>query len=307
MLSFRLSLLAHWRKTMGDDTNKSNRHSFPVNRDEFIRNLLERTESFPKDDDSFTILDRVVESVLEFKTQFRSGTSSIESFLSISDIEEFILRLNARMQEVCFELLSNEIKNIPEKPHIDLKKKEYLDKGIRLRIYRSFTKTIMTIVGGLTYSRYALTPASATDLDRLKIMKNGAKMVFPLDEALGLDVLPYKMTVRTMLEIAYWATETCSFDAAQRAIERNTQIRVNAETIRAVVNTVGGVVFNNDVLKAERVYGDLQCGQLQFPEAKINNRGREGSPLPSLRTVLAVLPHTALRLVRSTVRLPRLC
>jgi hypothetical protein len=129
----------------------------------------------------------------------------------------------------------------------------------------------MTIAGGLAYKRLALTPATSADAERLKAAKNGAKMVFPLDEVFGLDVLPYKMTVRTMLEIAYWAKETCSFDAAEKALFRNTAIRVNAETIRAVVNTVGKIVFQNDVLEADRIYGILQSGRLRFPKIKHNH------------------------------------
>ncbi|MDR0548222.1 MAG: hypothetical protein LBI10_02235 [Deltaproteobacteria bacterium] len=129
----------------------------------------------------------------------------------------------------------------------------------------------MTIAGSLTYSRLALTPASPVDSERLKILRNGAKMVFPLDEALGLDALPYKMTVWTMLEISHWAKETGSFDAAQKALERNTPIRVDAETVRSVVNKVGDVVFKNNLLEAERIYGVLQSGKLQFPDDKEDN------------------------------------
>jgi hypothetical protein len=72
------------------------------------------------------------------------------------------------------------------------------------------------------------------------------KMVFPLDEALGTADFPYKMTVSVMLEIVYWVKETSSFEAAQRAITRNTSIVVNDETLRAVANAIGALVFKND-------------------------------------------------------------
>jgi hypothetical protein len=74
-----------------------------------------------------------------------------------------------------------------------------------------------------------------------------------------------------MLEIAYWVKATCSFDAAEKALTRNTSIRVNAETVRAVVNTVGEIVFQNDVLAADRIYEILQAGRLRFPKIKHNH------------------------------------
>jgi hypothetical protein len=115
-----------------------------------------------------------------------------------------------------------------------------------------------------------MTPASPSDMERLKTL-TGAKMVFPLDEALGLNLLPFKITVRAMLEISHWAKETSSFEAAQKALERNTAIRVNTETIREVVNTVGGIVFKNDVAEAEKTYDLLQSAKLQSPDRKIDH------------------------------------
>jgi hypothetical protein len=50
-----------------------------------------------------------------------------------------------------------------------------------------------------------------------------------------------------MLEIVYWAKETRSFGAAEKALTRNSAIIDNAATIRAVVNTVGNIVLQNDV------------------------------------------------------------
>ncbi|MDR1085391.1 MAG: hypothetical protein LBP22_11195 [Deltaproteobacteria bacterium] len=125
----------------------------------------------------------------------------------------------------------------------------------------------MTMEGKFKYSRMALVPSSKADTDKLRELGMTGKMVFPLDEALGIADLPYKMTVSVMLEIARWVKETNSFEAAGRAVTRNTSIAVNDETVRAVANTIGALVFKNDTLEADNVFADFESGNLKFPAA----------------------------------------
>jgi hypothetical protein len=56
--------------------------------------------------------------------------------------------------------------------------------------------------GQLTFNRMALSPYKSNERDQLEKL-TGNRMVFPLDEALGISSLPYKLTVNVMLEIAY--------------------------------------------------------------------------------------------------------
>ncbi|MDR0622697.1 MAG: hypothetical protein LBJ61_12635 [Deltaproteobacteria bacterium] len=96
----------------------------------------------------------------------------------------------------------------------------------------------MTLADELSFNRMAL---KATTPSALKVIQTttGHRYIFPLDEALGLNKLPYKLTVGAMLEIAHWVQATHSYTAALKAIRRNTDIVVNDETIRCVANTIG--------------------------------------------------------------------
>jgi len=83
---------------------------------------------------------------------------------------------------------------------------------------------------------------------------------------LGISHLPYKMTVDTMLEVAYWAQNQHSYEGAEKAIKKVMGIKINDDTIRMVTNTVGSIVFDNDCKKAEETYTKLDEGRLSFPD-----------------------------------------
>jgi hypothetical protein len=125
----------------------------------------------------------------------------------------------------------------------------------------------MTLAGQLRYHRVALLPSSPSDAVLLASLKQ-EKMVFPLDEALGIDKLPFKVSLEAMLEICYWVQEIPSYEAAEKAIRHNADIRLTYETIRSVANHVGSLVFRADKDRAERVWGILQSGNLSFPSIK---------------------------------------
>jgi hypothetical protein len=125
----------------------------------------------------------------------------------------------------------------------------------------------MTVFGKYQFNRIALLPSTATDAENLSRLKS-EKMVFPFDEALGLDKLPFKLSVSAMLEIAYWVQEVPSFDAAGRVLKRCTPIRVNNETIRTVAEHVGSIVFKNDVAKANEAWEMYKSGRLPDPKVK---------------------------------------
>ena len=59
-----------------------------------------------------------------------------------------------------------------------------------------------------------------------------AKSVFPLDDALGISRLPFKMTPALMLRCAYWAQNQCSYQAAEDVIRDTYGMKINDDTIR---------------------------------------------------------------------------
>jgi hypothetical protein len=124
----------------------------------------------------------------------------------------------------------------------------------------------MTLFGKVAYERMSLIPSRPCDKERLKDLSK-TSYIYPLDEALGLDRLPFKMTVGVMLEVAKESTRCESFEEAQKILEAR-NIKINDDTMRQVTNTIGGIVFGNEVNSADAVWGELQNGTLKLPRVK---------------------------------------
>jgi hypothetical protein len=96
----------------------------------------------------------------------------------------------------------------------------------------------------------------------------GLTSIVPMDYYLGISSLPFKMTVETMLEVAFLAQNQSSYQAAEEAIFKSTGIVVNDDTVRLVTNCIGSRVFEKDCESAEAEYKKLISGKLSFLERK---------------------------------------
>jgi hypothetical protein len=121
--------------------------------------------------------------------------------------------------------------------------------------------------GKLEYLRYVLRPKTSVDLERLR-ESEGVTLIVPLDEYLEIAKLPFKMTADMMIEVAYWAQNQSSYQAAEETIAKVHGISINDDTIRMVANAVGAIVYENDCKIAEEVYAKLNAGTLLFPRRK---------------------------------------
>lgn len=119
----------------------------------------------------------------------------------------------------------------------------------------------------MQFSRYVLLPKTQADKDVL-FKSEHKSMIVPLDEYLGISGLPFKMTVKLMLEIAYWAQCQCSYERAEEAIRKTLSLEINDDTVRKVANTIGKIIFDNDCQNAEHAYSLLNNGKLSFPARK---------------------------------------
>ena len=97
----------------------------------------------------------------------------------------------------------------------------------------------------------------------------GTKSIVPLDEYLGIARLPFKLSIRAMLEVAYWAQNQCSYERAEEILCNKMGIETNNGTVRLVANYIGGLVFQEDCLRAKRAMDSLETGGLVFPNNKI--------------------------------------
>ena len=127
----------------------------------------------------------------------------------------------------------------------------------------------MTIGGKVNFIRTALRPSTPDDAKRLGEFCD-KKKIFPLDEELGLDRLPFKISISAMLEIAYWVQLIPSYDGAKKAMQRNTMINVNEDTMRSVANHIGSLVFEAEKANAKAAWDMFETGRLNFPKEKRN-------------------------------------
>jgi len=102
-------------------------------------------------------------------------------------------------------------------------------------------------------TRYKLRPTDKTSKDCL-LKLEGIKSIAPLDAFLGIDKIPFKASLKMMLECAYWAQNQISYDKAEERILRVYNQFINDDTIRLITNFVGRSVFEEDCRKAEMVW-----------------------------------------------------
>lgn len=121
--------------------------------------------------------------------------------------------------------------------------------------------------GKLKYSRNILIPADAESGKRLFEL-DGVKSIAPLDCALGIAHLPFKMTVDLMLRCAYWAQNQCSYQEAEEALLEASHVLVNDDTIRLVTNFIGNEVFKEDCARVDAVFEQYDSGKLEFPASR---------------------------------------
>ena len=125
-----------------------------------------------------------------------------------------------------------------------------------MRTHRKIDMTILTTEGNIADNRYVLRPDVAEAAAKLMEL-DGTKAVVPLDAYLGISNLPYKIYVSMMLEISYWAAKTGSYQDAEDFLKRTKGIAMSDDTIRKVVNYIGGIVFDEDCHVAKECEADL--------------------------------------------------
>lgn len=112
------------------------------------------------------------------------------------------------------------------------------------------SRTIITLFGPIEFSRTQLVPADEKSLNRLKEL-TGEKSIYPLDCYLGIDKLPFKITVKMMVAIAKEAVRAASYERASECIKQHYGVDIGDDTVRKVTDFVGNIVFTNDKDRAE--------------------------------------------------------
>jgi hypothetical protein len=198
-----------------------------------------------------------------FAARAASGTTA-----ALDAIEGDWKKLREQTEQVYQKMVSELVGAVDERAMIAKKKTEWRERGILLKTDKADSITLTTTQGKVSYARYALRPTDKEQRNSLEKMA-GSKSVVPLDEWLGVARLPFKMSVKAMLEVAFWAQNQNSYQRSEKILKRN-GMPVNDTTIRQVANFVGGFVFRRDSGRAAEAMEKFDSGRLEF------SGGRQG-------------------------------
>jgi hypothetical protein len=194
-------------------------------------------------------------------------TFQVDGFFSFADIEEMLQEETRRINDANLRSLFNNMKRMVGEDSVVLKKKEALQEiGIKVKRWRYYKNSIVTMLGRVPYERVALKGSTLDDMIALKSL--GYKgHIYPVDELLGVTYLPFDMTIAAMLKTT---KEACLADSYENAQDRlmESGININDDTIRAVINTIGGIVFDNERIAANEAVNNFQNGTWIFPVQK---------------------------------------
>ena len=104
------------------------------------------------------------------------------------------------------------------------------------------TKEVLTVHGYITYKRTVLIPVDDTSAETLKKI-TGQKSVIPVDDALGVSNLPFKITYRMMAFIAKEATIASSYAEATERICKGLNDKISISQVGHVTDFVGTLMY----------------------------------------------------------------
>ena len=113
----------------------------------------------------------------------------------------------------------------------------------------NLSRKLIGIFGEIEYSRASLIPADKESAITLWETEH-RKSVFPLDCALGVDVLPFKVSCQMMCAIAKEAVRSRSYSDASANIAEKFHIAMSSVQVEKVTDYVGELVFSSQLLEA---------------------------------------------------------
>lgn len=102
----------------------------------------------------------------------------------------------------------------------------------------------------MTYKRTVYVPADKQSAELLW-SRYSLKAVIPLDMALGIDKLSFKVSPQMMLDITRRAINSRSYEELQRTYLEDWHIEVSDDHIRRITNYVGQMIYKDDCDKRD--------------------------------------------------------
>ncbi len=192
-----------------------------------------------------------LEAYLEF---FEERASKKEGFPGLEELGNQWRKLDKESREIYTDLLSDSLREIDEREMIASARKDFAQKGVLLKNNGPQLRKIQGLFGTVLYVRSSLVSVDRESAKNLFEMKQ-VKSVVPLDCLLGVDVLPFKMTVNLMCRAAMQAVRADSFQDAQESIFQLYGIHVGRTQIEDVTRFVGNCVVEDYRAMAEKAKG----------------------------------------------------
>lgn len=113
-----------------------------------------------------------------------------------------------------------------------------------------FQKTILSMHGKITFERTMLIGINKENTKKIEEL-TGEPSIFPLDQALGIDKVPFKMTPRMILAVTKEGVRAKSYREAAIMLEERFDNEFSADLVRNVTDHVGRIVWADDLKHAK--------------------------------------------------------
>lgn len=131
-------------------------------------------------------------------------------------------------------------------------------------------RKVLTTEGEITINRYILRPVDEQSRNKLNNIFH-IKGVAPMDEYLGIDRLPFKVTCDMALRIAKIAIKEPSYKDAEARMKEDFGIAISDDRIRDITNFIGDIVDTED----ERITRETIAG---YDASQVKAGHRRGRP-----------------------------
>lgn len=133
-----------------------------------------------------------------------------------------------------------------------------------------FKKKILTMHGAVTFERTMLIGIDKENTKKLEEL-TGESSIFPLDQSLGIDKIPFKMTPRMVLAVAREGVRAKSYREAAITLKDRFDCDFSADLVRNVTDHVGQIVWEDDLRQA-------RAAEKWHSNNKIDRRKRSHDP-----------------------------
>ncbi len=105
-----------------------------------------------------------------------------------------------------------------------------------------YSRELIGLFGKVKFKRTALKPADPESAKRLMEL-DSLKSIYPLDQFIGIDKLPFKITCEMMCEIAKEAVQERCYERAAQRIREHHHIDISSVQVEKVTDFVGACVL----------------------------------------------------------------